>query len=355
MTQEPCPVFPFDTLCSMPTRVFLTGATGFVGTNLCPMLLDRGYELRCLIRPGKKAPELNRPGVEKVEGTIEDTGILREAMRGIDQVIHLAAVVSFRKQDRARSFEINVGGTERMTKLAREAGVTRFLHTSSIAAVGYSSKPIELDETTPFNLGPLRIGYCDSKQAAELVVLEEVKRGLDAVIVNPASMFGPGDRRKAKGSLLEKAAYGRVKFCLPGGSAFADVRDVAAGCIAALERGRTGERYILGGQNVTNRQLIQKIYSVLGRTPPRFTMPAFLLKGLAIGATVWEKFRPLAPPLTAEILRLAPRYTWFTSRKAEEELGYAAYPIEMGIKAAYDWMLDLDLIDHKKMQALGRT
>jgi dihydroflavonol-4-reductase len=339
----------------MATRVFLTGATGFVGSHLARVLQHRGCELRCLITPGNAAENLAGVPHERVEGRLEDEGVLGEALHGIDHVAHLAALVSFDKRDRERLFAINVEGTRRLVRLARERGVARFLHVSSVAAVGYSERPEILDETAPYNLGRLRIAYCDSKHEAERVVRDEIARGLDAVIVNPSSMFGPGDRRKAQGSLLEKAAYGRIPFCPPGGSNFADVRDVAQGCAAALEQGRTGERYILGGDNLTGRQLLIKIAGVLSRRPPRLALPGFVARGMAAAATALEWVRPLRPPLTAQILRLAPRYMWFSSRKAEEELGYAAYPVEIAIKSAFDWMFDLDLLDAKRVRALGRV
>lgn len=339
----------------MAERVLLTGATGFLGALLARLLVQRGYELRCLVRPGRAAETLGGVDHERVDGTLQGTGVLEEALRGITHVAHLAALVSFRRRDRAAMFETNVEGTRRLARLARAAGVARFLHVSSVAAVGYSNRPRVLDETAPYNLARLRIGYCDSKHAAEGVVQEEVRRGLDAVIVNPGSMFGPGDRRKAEGSLLQAVAYRKVPFCPPGGANFADVRDVAAGCLAALELGRTGERYILGGENLTGRALLAKIAGVLSARPPRLTMPRLAALGLARLATLWEKIRPLEPPLTAELLRLAPRYLWFSSQKAADELHYAAYPIEMAIKATFDWMLDLDLIDHTRIRALGRV
>ncbi len=336
-------------------HLLVTGATGFVGSSLTRVLHERGYALRCLIRPGATASNLRGLPHERVDGTLEDEGVLRDALRGVDGVVHLAALVSFDKRDRQRMFEINVAGTERLASLARQQGVRRFLHVSSTSAVGYSNSQATLDETAPYNFRRLNIPYSDSKHDAELAIQAQVRRGLDAVIVNPASMFGPGDRRKAAGSLLEAVAYGKLPFCPAGGVCFADVRDVAAGCAAALERGRTGERYILGGQNLTGRELIGKICAVLAQRPPRFAIPRFVALGMARLASFWEIFRPMKPPVTAAVLRSSPRYLWYSSRKAEEELSYASYPIEMAIKAAFDWMLDLDLIDSSRIQALGRV
>ena len=336
----------------MSDRVFLTGGTGFVGANLARVLTQRGYELRCLIRPDNAAEALQGVQYERVDGTLDDEGGLAEGIRGCDFVVHCAALVSFDKRDRRRLFEVNAEGTARVAKLAREQRVQRMLYMSSVSAVGWSRHKEVLTEASPYNYGPLDIPYSDSKKAGEDAVLAEHERGLDAVIVNPSSMFGPGDRRKAQGSLLESVAYGKLKCNPPGGSNFADVRDVVSGTCSALEFGRAGERYILGGQNLTNRQLIAKICAVLGRRPPRFTMPGVCVATLAGLARAWESVRPLRPPLTGQVLRLAHRYTWYSSAKAEDELGYAAYPVEIAIKMTYDWLFDLDLLDATRVPSL---
>lgn len=320
--------------------VFLTGGTGFVGTNLAPLLAAGNHRLRCLVRPRTAAEGLRELSVDLVEGTLEDEGVLREALRGVDIVVHLAALVSFRKQDRDAMFRVNTGGTRLLAALAREAGVGRFLHMSTISAVAYCNRPEVLDEGTPYNFGPLRVGYCDSKHAAEEALLEEVRRGLDGVIVNPPTMFGPGDRRKGKGSLLELVTKGRVPFLPPGGVNAADVRDVCRGCLLALKSARTGERYILGGQNLTNRELITSIANTAGTAAPRVGLPAWLVRTAAAMATAWEMVRPIRSPVTAQVLRLATRFMWYSSEKAANELGYSARPVEHGFRDALAWMKD---------------
>ena len=171
-------------------------------------------------------------------------------------------------------------------------------------------------------------------------MLAEVERGLDAVVVNPSSMIGPGDRRKAE-SLFGAVARGRLPLCPPGGVSFADVRDVAAGCVEALDRGRTGARYILAGSNLTGRQMIEAVAAAAGTTAPRATMPAWIARGLAAMATAWETVRPLQPPLTAQMLRLLPVYHWFSSARAERELGYRARPIDGALTETFAWLRDV--------------
>jgi dihydroflavonol-4-reductase len=331
----------------MSRITLVTGASGFVGSNLLPLLAARGDRLRLLARD----PSFASPHGETWAGDLSDEATLRRALDGAEQVVHLAALVSFARRDAARAHAANVLGTARLARLSREAGVRRFLHMSTVAAVAYSATPQVLDETTPYNLAPLHIAYCDTKRAAELAVLNEVARGLDAVIVNPSSMFGPGDRRKARDSLLDAALRGRVPFCPPGGASFADVRDVARGALAALERGRTGERYILAGDNLTGRQLLEAVFGAIERRPPRFTLPRVLARALAGAANMVERVVPLRPPLTAEILRMATRYFWFSSAKAQRELGYTSAPVGAAIRATYTWLAACGAVDARELPA----
>ncbi len=336
-------------------KVLVTGATGFVGSILCRRLVDFGMDLRCLIRPGNEATNLVGVEHERIEGSLDDEHSLREAMEGVDAVYHLAALVSFRRKDAEAMQRINVEGTARIARLAREVGVGRLLYMSSIAAVGHSRDKHPIDEDAPYNFGPWKIPYCDTKLGGERAVMSEVEQGLDAVIVNPSSMFGPGDRRKAEGSLLQALAYDKIPFCPAGGLNVADVRDVVSGTIAAMERGRTGERYILGGENLTGPQLFAKIAQVLGKKPPRHTLPRWLMRAFAQGISLVDAIRPLEPPMTGALARMAPLWMWYSSEKASRELGYATYPIEMALKETFDWMFDLDLLDPTKIQAYGRA
>ena len=284
---------------------FLTGASGFVGANLAPMLAER-YRLRCLVRPGQHVPALEQLAHERVEGSLEDEVALQRGIAGAELVVHLAAVVSFRPEDRAAMQRVNVDAVARIAAMARQARVRRMLHMSTISAVACSDTPRELDETATYNFGPLRIGYCDTKRAAEDALRAEVARGLDAVVVNPPSMYGAGDRRKSDGSLIDALLQGRVPFAPPGGINVANVVDVCRGCLQAVDHGRSGERYILGGENLTGRQLFERIARVVGSKPP----------------------------LTAQILRLSPYWFWYSSRKAQDELGYRPGPVDPGIRAA---------------------
>ncbi|MCA8973678.1 MAG: NAD-dependent epimerase/dehydratase family protein [Planctomycetes bacterium] len=317
----------------MPPLCFVTGATGFVGRHLVP-LLAREYRLRVLVRSGRALPFAADLVGERIEGDLDDREALARGVDGACLVVHLAAMVSFRRQDRAAMQRINVDATAALAALARAASVSRLLHVSTISAIGYSARPEVLDETAPFNYGPLRVGYCDTKHAAESVVLAEVGRGLDAVIVNPPSMFGAGDRRKGDDSLLTAVIDGRLRLAPPGGLNVANVDDVCAGILAAIARGRSGERYILGGDNLTGSELTARIAAVVGATAPRRALPTWLVRIAATLLGAKERVLGSRPPVTSDILRLAPLFHWYSSAKAERELGYVRGPVDAGIAAA---------------------
>lgn len=318
----------------MPPVCFLTGASGFVGRHLAPRLA-RTHRLRVLVRPGQQLPQLAALGTERVEGRLEDPGALAAGCAGADCVVHLAALVSFRPEDRAAMFAANADAVGALADAALAARVGRLLHVSTISAVACRDRPEAVDETAPYNYGPLRIGYCDSKFAAEQRVRAACARGLDAVIVNPPSMYGAGDRRKGDGSLLSAVLAGEVRFAPPGGLNVANVEDVCDGMLLALQKGRSGERYLLTGENLTGMQLLQRIAGIVGGAPPRRVAPRPLVRAAAWLLRQKERAVGSRPPVTSEILTLAARFLWYDAGKAARELGWRAGPVDAGIAAAW--------------------
>ena len=325
---------PIAYVAAVQPICLVTGASSFVARALVPRLAAT-HRLRLLVRPGQQLPQFAGIDHERAEGRLADEAALASALHGVDQVVHLAALVSFRPEDREAMFATNAKGTAGLARLALAANVRRFLHVSTISAVGYSDDPIELDECTPFNFGPLHIGYSDSKFAAEQRVLEIARLGLDVVIVNPPSMYGPGDRRKGDDSLLGAVLQGKIKMAPPGGTNVANVDDVCDGMIAALERGRTGERYILGGENLTGMELLQRIAKAVGGRAPKRTAARGLVRASARALRVKERILGSKPPITSEIMQLAGVHMWYSSDKAERELGWRAGSVDAGIEAAW--------------------
>lgn len=318
----------------MPPLCFVTGATGFVGRHLVPQLAG-SYRLRLLLRPGQAVPQFAGLAHERVDGRLADLPALQAGCAGADLVVHLAALVSFRREDRAAMFAINADATAALAAIARTASVRRFLHVSTISAVAYRDRPEAMDENAPYNFGPLQLAYHDSKFAAERAVLTECKRGLDAVIVNLPSMYGAGDRRKGEGSLLQAVHDGKLKLNAPGGINVADVSDVCTGIVAAIARGRRGERYLLGGENLTGAQLLQRIAAVVGGRAPRRTAPQRLVLIAARALRMKERWLGSRPPVTSDLLQIAGRFLWCRSDKAERELGWRSQPVDAGIAAAW--------------------
>lgn len=318
----------------MAESIFITGGNGFLGSALLPLLAARGYKLRCLLRRGSDRSKLATYEHETIEGDLGEETALREGLEGMDWVIHLAAAVSMYKPDAALMRRVNVSETAGLARLAREAGVARFLQVSSVAAVGYSADGEPIDEDAPYNWGHLRIPYCDTKRAGEEAVQAEGRAGMEVVTVNPSSMIGVGDRRKGEASIFASAARGRIPFAPPGGINFADLRDVAAGCMAAIEKGRAGERYILAGDNLRGREFVGSLLRLAGHRPPRLALPMPVARLAASLATAYEWLRPLSPPITAQAMRMASRLCWYSSDKAANELGYRTRGIEDAMRMA---------------------
>ena len=318
----------------MPPLCFVTGASGFVGRHLIPQLAG-SHRLRLLLRPGQTVPQFTGIDHERVDGELADHDALRAGCTGADLVVHLAALVSFRREDRAAMFAVNTDATAALAAAAREAGVQRLLHVSTISAIAYRDRPESVDEHAPYNFGPLQLAYHDSKFAAERAVLAECRRGLDAVIVNPPSMYGAGDRRKGEGSLLQAVHDGKLRMSPPGGINVADVNDVCAGMLAAIARGRRGERYILGGENLTGAALLQRIAVAVGGTAPTRSAPRRLVLTAARALRLKERWLGSRPPVTSDVLQIAARFLWVDSDKAARELGWRAGPFEPGLHAAW--------------------
>ena len=313
-------------------RVLVTGATGFVGRHLVRALLARGHEVVAVHRPGPTARRLEGLPVRRVVADLTEPEALRGCMEGVEWVFHVAADLSWWRGHRRRQWEVNVEGTRRVVAEALRAGVRRLVYTSSVAAIGFPESGRVADETFAFNGHRLGIQYAISKWEAEQRVLEGVRRGLDAVIVNPATILG--DDRPRPGTLVHRAVRGWLPAWVEGGTNFCDIDDVVAGHLLAAERGVTGERYILGGRNLTYRELLETLARAAGRRPPRFRAPVRAVRAgvWALEAAGMVLRRP--PPLTRDHGVLAGRELYYSSRKAADQLGYSIRSLSQMIRRA---------------------
>ena len=322
-------------------KALVTGSTGFVGANLVEGLLAAGHEVRALYRASSRLLALAGLKYESFIGDVLDPASLVPAMEGADWVFHVAAVADhWRQGGTARLYRVNVGGTRLVLEAALAAGVSRVVFTSSMASLGLppTDGDFLLDESVTFNLSPAQSPYGHSKHLAEMVVQEFVARGLDVVIVNPTAILGPRDLNLISGSLVLAAYRRQVPAIPPGGANHIDVADVVAGHIAAAERGRVGERYILGAHNLTHHQVAVTVSQVVGIPLPRLHLPQWLIDPLVPAVDLFNRIWPGEPLTDGNLVRLM-KYTLFCDcSKAQQELGLGSpIPFAASVERTLCW------------------
>jgi len=317
----------------------VTGATGLVGNNVVRQLLAKDVGVRALVRQTSPVGDTALAGlaVERVAGGLGDEAALERAMGGVSCVVHSAAFVhcGWKHGDEMR--EINVEGTRRIARAARRAGA-RLVHVSSVAAIGLRPDGAPADEESPPGVMP-ECPYVVTKREAELAVLAEVDRGLDAVIVNPVYMLGPWDWKPSSGRMLLEVAAGKGLFAPPGGNDFVDVRDVAAGIIAAVEKGRTGRRYILGGHGLSYLDAWRVMARVTGRMQPMGFAPKPFVRLAGWVGDLAAAFRRREGDVNSAATTMSMLDHNFSCRRAHDELGYSFRPLDDTVQDAWDWFV----------------
>src|SRR5437660_632477 len=324
---------------TLPSGLCLvTGATGFVGSAVARVLLKAGHPVRVLARPRSDRRNLKGLSVEIVQGSLEDATSLAAAVAGCRYLFHVAADYRLWVPDPAAMFRVNVGGTRELMLAALAAGVERIVYTSSVASLGIVPGGVA-DEETPSTAEDMIGHYKRSKFDAEAVVRELVaEQGLPAVIVNPSTPIGPGDVKPTPtGRIIVEAARGRMPGYVDTGLNLVHVDDVAAGHLTALHRGRIGERYILGGENVRLGTMLADIAEIVGRRPPRLRFPIAALYPVALGAELFARLTGKPPFATRDGLRIARHHMFFNDAKARRELGYTSRPYREAIADAIVW------------------
>jgi len=318
-------------------KVLVTGATGFLGGWLVRRLLAEGHDIR-IIRRAKAVDDLAELPIESVPGDVTDVESLRAACRGVDTVFHLAGVIGYSRRERRAMEEVNVGGTANVIAACRDAGVRKLVYASSVAAIGASTDGTPLAEESTFAIHPLDLGYFETKHRAEELVREAVRSGsIDAVMVNPTTIYGPGDVKKGTRRTQCRVAEGRLRFFPPGGVGVVAVEDVIDAFMAVWNRGRSGERYICNGENLLFGDLFGGIAREAGSKPPsiRLSRPVTLAIG-RVGDLLEAVGLP--SPLASETARAAVLYHWFDASKARDELGLRFKPAAQAIAASVRWM-----------------
>ncbi|HZZ28914.1 MAG TPA: NAD-dependent epimerase/dehydratase family protein [Pirellulales bacterium] len=315
---------------------FVTGGSGFLGNNVVRLLLARGQAVRVLVRAGSSSQPFDGLAVEKVPGDVCDAASIQRAMAGAEKVIHCAGMVHIGWTGLAEQRAINVEGTRHVAEAALQQGA-RLVHVSSIDALAVRSLDNPVDENTPVD-GEVPCPYVITKREAEQVVLECVARGLNGVIVNPGFMLGPWDWKPSSGRMLLKISSGWAMLAPPGTNSYCDVRDVAAGILAALERGRTGQRYILAGQTLTYRKALKILAPTTGSRPPIRTaiQPTIKLIGRAGDLLTWITGHESDVNSAATAMSLLPKN--YSSAKAAAELGYHTRSLDQSASDAWQWL-----------------
>ena len=319
----------------MPETVLVTGANGFIGAALCRALLDQGYVVRAFHRATSNLTALDGTRVLHCVGDILDPDSLRPALRGADLVFHAAAESAYWRNPQ-QVIQAAVQGTCNVVEAARSAGVRRLVLTSSLAALGIPTRGERLTEAHRFNLPPERFPYGFAKHRSEREALRLANEAMEVVIVNPSAVFGAGDWKPISGSLVVESARGRGFVYIDGGWNVVHIDDVVRGHLAAARLGRPGERYLLGGENLTHRQTLEIIAQVVGRRPPWLRLPGWSVEPLA-----WSIDRTravLALPLDGNQLRMSRHHLYCDLTKSQRELGLPEpLPFSQAVHEFWDW------------------
>ncbi|HEX3148757.1 MAG TPA: NAD-dependent epimerase/dehydratase family protein [Gemmataceae bacterium] len=319
-------------------RVAVTGATGFIGYHLCRALTAAGADVTALVRAFSDTSRLTPLGVRCQMAPLDEVRLLTDACRGREFLFHLAGAVDFNNDwDQCR--KVNVGGTANILAAATRSGVRRIVHASSIVAVGATPDPVGLDESSHWNLASKRVPYVTTKHEGESLALQ-LRDGPEVVVINPASVIGPDDFAGSEfGVQCRRFWQGRIPLVFGGGNNFVDVRDVAAGMLRVAERGRAGERYILGGTNLSYTSFNSKLAALAPRPIPRLRLPTEFARLGAMLGDRFKKKRSKRPLLTSAQARLLGLFFYYDCSKAYRELGYSIRPLRDTLADTYRfWM-----------------
>jgi len=314
--------------------VLVTGASGFLGWHVARVAIERGCAVRALVRPGSRVEELP---VETVTGDLRDPASLQRAAAGCGIVFHIAGDYRLWARNPRELYDSNVEGTRNLLEAARAAGVERVVYTSTVGAIGIPPEGLG-DETTPVSLTDMTGDYKRSKFLAEQVALEFARSGLDIVIANPTAPMGDHDFKPTPtGQIVLDFLNGALPAYIDTGLNVVDARDAAEGHWLACQRGRSGERYILGSENLTLAEILRQLAAITKRSPPRVRLPYFLAWCAGASGTAWASLSGSPPRVSLEAVRLAKKKMWVTHAKATRELGYQPGPAAQALAHAVEW------------------
>ncbi|MFL5300977.1 MAG: hopanoid-associated sugar epimerase [Anaeromyxobacteraceae bacterium] len=327
-------------------KVLVTGATGFIGANVARLLVERGEDVRALVRASSDRGNLAGLPLEVAAGDLRDADAVRRAVKGCARVFHVAADYRFWAKDPRELYASNVLGTRHVMEACLAEGVERVVYTSTVGTIGLAALPAPCDEATPLLEGQLTSHYKRSKLEAEKVALAAAARGLPVVVVNPSAPVGPWDAKPTPtGQLVVDFARRKLPAIVDTGLNIVHVRDVAEGHLLAAERGRAGERYILGHRNMTLAEIVQELAAITGLPAPRLKLPYAVAWTAGAVSTALATFVTRRPPAVAlEAVRMAKRRMFFDPSKAVRELGLPQTPVRAAFEDAIAWFEEKRLI-----------
>ncbi len=322
-------------------RALLTGASGFIGGHVLDALLEAGADVRCLVRDSSPRRNLDGKPVEIAVGDLRDAGSLKEATAGCDAVYHCAADYRFYAADSRELYDSNVEGTRNVMRAAAAEGVGKVVYTSSVGALGLHADGTPGDEATAVSLDDMVGHYKRSKYLAERVAEQWVAKGLPVVIVNPSAPVGDGDLKPtATGKMILDFLNRKVPAYVDTGLNLVDVRDVALGHLLAAERGKVGEKYILGNRDMTLKEIFETLSEITGLAAPRIQLPHWVPLTFAALETGISRMLKRQPNVPLEAVKLARYRMFFDASKAVRELGLPQTPVEKPLRRAVDWYRD---------------
>jgi dihydroflavonol-4-reductase len=328
----------------------ITGATGFLGWHVARKLLDRGDRVRALARDTSRLRELE--GIEPVQGDLRDRDSLSRAAQGCQVVYHIAADYRLWTRQPEEMYRSNVDGTRSLLEVSRDAGVERFIYTSTVGCVGMRNGEVG-DENSPVSLDDMQGPYKRSKFLAEKVAVEFAASGFPVVIVNPTAPVGDHDFKPTPtGRILVDFVRGAMPAFLDTGLNLVDVRDVAEGHLAACERGIAGERYILGAENLTLQQIFRMLEDITGRPAPKLQIPFAVAYAAGVISTAWAGLSGKEPRAPLDGVKMARKKMWVRHDKAARDLGYAPGPAKEALRRAVDWF-EAERIGHAAAIPVG--
>lgn len=318
-------------------RVFVTGGNGFIGSVVVRKLIERGIWVRCLLRPTSDTKRINGLYFDRALGDVRDAASVLAGMKGCDGVIHLASLSNWNDIESPLMHDVVVKGSQHVLEAAKANGNLKMVFVSSVAAINGTKEPIILDENSPCTLDPNRYAYSKAKVAAENLCRQAISNGQPVVIVNPAEVYGPHDTSlNTAGNLLDFAKSSPVLVCR-GGTSVVYVDDVAEGIIAALQKGRSGERYILGGENLSVTELAKLTLDILGQKDKKIIeIPNWLL---SFAARVADRFH-IPFPINPKVVPYATLFWFMDNRKAVDELGLSFRTARETLEPTLKWLKD---------------